>query len=310
MEIRQLRYAVLLDEHRHFGRAARAAFITQPAFSQQIASLERELDVSLFERSQSGTRPTAAGERFLDHARGLLEGLRELETDLRAIAAGSQGALRVGLFGASAGEITPLLIDTYRTMFPGVDLTFHELSMTRQFDELRDRDVDVAIVHPLCEADDIEFDVLFHEPRYAAVPIRNELADASSVSVEDLVDLPFVVAGDGTPGAWRSFWAYGEESDATRRARAKMQTIAEGLAAVAYLNVVDTVPATVTRYHRHPGVAFVPVEDATFSSVAVARRANETSPIVKAFCHVADHVAGEHHAMVPGAVRPAGTQPR
>lgn len=53
MEIRQLRYAVLLDEHRHFGRAAREAFITQPAFSQQIAALEQELAVRLFDRRGS-----------------------------------------------------------------------------------------------------------------------------------------------------------------------------------------------------------------------------------------------------------------
>jgi DNA-binding transcriptional LysR family regulator len=306
MEIRQLRYAVLLDEHRHFGRAARAAYITQPAFSQQIAALERDLGVLLFERRQSGTTPTIAGERLLDHARGVLAGLRVLEEDLRSIAEGSEGVLRVGLFGAAAGEITPLFIDAYRSMLPRVELVFHELSMTRQFDELRDGIVDVAIVHPLYETDDIEFNVLFTEPRFAAVSVRSELADAASVSVDDLTCLPFVLAGTGTPGAWRSFWAYGESSDATRRARAEMQSIAEGLAAVAYLDVVDTVPATVTRYHRHPGVVFVPLEDATFSSVAVARRANETRPIVSAFCQVADRVAHQHHAVVPGAVRPAG----
>lgn len=304
MEIRQLRYAVLLDEHRHFGKAARAAYITQPAFSQQIAALERALGVALFERSPSGTTPTAAGETFLEHARGLLSGLRVLEEDMRSIAEGNEGVLRVGMFGAGAGEITPLLIDAYRSMFPRVEMAFHELSMTRQFDELRNGIVDVAIVHPLCESDDIDFDVLFTEPRFAAVSVRNELADAPSVAVKDLVGLPFVLAGTGTPGPWRSFWAYGESSAATRRAKAEMQSIAEGLSAVAYLDVVDTVPATVTRYHRHPGVAFVPVEDATYSSVAVARRANETRPLVEAFCQVADRVAHEHHVVVPGAVRP------
>ncbi|WP_353987430.1 LysR family transcriptional regulator [Ruicaihuangia caeni] len=305
MEIRQLRYAVLLDEHRHFGRAAQAAYITQSAFSQQIAQLERELGVRLFDRTPAGSTPTEAGTRFLEHARTVLANLAVLQEDVRSIADGHSGVLRVGMFGAGAGEFTPLLVDAYRSAAPGIELVFHELSMTRQFDELLDGVVDVAILHPLCDRDDVAFTPLFDEPRLAALPARHELADADAISVADLAEQPFVLAGTGVPDPWRSFWTCGDPWQGAGRPRAEMRSISEGLAAVAYLRVVDTVPATSARYHRHPGVTFVPLHDASYSSVAVARRADDGRPAVEAFCHLADQLAIEHHAVVPGAVRPA-----
>lgn len=306
MEIRQLRYAVLLDEHRRFARAAQEAFVTQSAFSQQIARLERELGVRLFDRTPAGTVTTPAGERFVEQARRMLTGLVSLESEVRSIGGGRTGILRVGMFGAGAGEFTPLLIDAYRSAMPGMELVFHELSMTRQFDELRAGEVDVAIVHPLCDTDDVAFTPLFDEPRFAALSARHALAEAPSVSVDELVQHPFVLAATGAPGAWRDFWACGNEPRAARSA-AEMHSIGEGLVAVAYLGVVDTVPSTSTRYHRHPGVAFVPLEGAADSSVAVARRSDDHRPAIEAFCHLADQLAAEHYAVVPGAVRPSAT---
>lgn len=306
MEVKQLRHAVLLDEHRSFTRAAQAAFITQSAFSQHIAQLERELGVRLFDRGPAGTAPTAAGERFLERARTVLADLVTLEDDVRSIADGHSGVLRIGMFGAGAGEFTPLLVDAYRGAAKDVELVFHELTMARQFDELLDGVVDVAILHPLCDRDDVHFTPLFDEPRMAAVPSGHDLAGADAVSVADLLDEPFVVAGTGVPHAWRSFWTCGDTGRASSRRGVEMHSIAEGLAAVAYRHVVDTVPATSTRYHRHPGVAFVPLSDASYSSVAVARRSSDTRPAVEAFCFLADQLAQEHHGVVPGAVRLTG----
>lgn len=304
MEIRQLRYAVLLAEQKHFGRAAERAFITQSAFSQQIAILERGLQVRLFDRLPSGIELTAAGEAFINHAYEVLAGITTLEDDIRSIARGHSGLLRVGTFGAGAGEFTPLLMSTFRSSMPDVEIEFHELSMTGQFDELRSGRVDVALLHPLCDDDDVDFTMLFDEPRCAAVANTHRLADAPTVSIGELALESFVTARAGTPASWRNFWAFGDDQHSRKTPRAEMSSISEGLYAVAYLNVVDTVPSTAVRYHRHPGVTFVPLEDASYSSVAIARRKGDTRPAVEAFCELAGRLADEHRSIVPGAVQP------
>ena len=116
MEIRQLRYAVLLDEHRRFARAAQEAFVTQSAFSQQIARLERELGVRLFDRTPAGTVTTPAGERFVEHARRMLTGLVSLESEVRSIGGGGARVLR----GEEALRALPALVRP-PLRFMGVD---------------------------------------------------------------------------------------------------------------------------------------------------------------------------------------------
>jgi hypothetical protein len=83
-----------------------------------------------------------------------------------------------------------------------------------------------------------------------------------------------------------------------------MNSVAEGLAAVAFLGVVDTLPATATRFHRYPGVTYVPLRDASFATVAVARRRTDSRAIVHRFCDVAIEVARRFRSVVPAAVTP------
>ena len=92
MELRALRYFVTVAEERHFGRAAERLHIVQPAVSQQIARLERELGTVLIDRSPRHVRLTAAGERVLDAARETLAA-----ADRVRAAVGEPGAtLRIG----------------------------------------------------------------------------------------------------------------------------------------------------------------------------------------------------------------------
>lgn len=304
VEVRQLRYALLVAEELHFGRAAERAFITQSALSQQIARLERSLGTRLFDRGSTGVRLTAAGERFVERAAVVLTGLHDLQADLKAIADGYTGLLRIGLFGAAAAELTPLIMGAYREALPSVAVEFHELSMTSQAEALTSGTVDVALLHPLFDDDALDCTPLIDEPRCAAVPAQHELAAAPSVSVRDLADEPFVTARSGTPGRWRDFWTCGDLWGAPPQTRAQMSSVSEGLAAVAHLGVVDTVPSSSTRYYRHPGVAFVPLSDASYSTVAVARRRGDPSPAVTSFVELAVSLARQHHAVVPGAVIP------
>lgn len=99
MDIRQLRYALTLAEHRHFGRAAAAVGIAQPPLSKAITQLEAELGVRLFDRTSRGVFPTAAEDALLARARRIDQELSATALDAQRAARGETGSLRVGFIG-------------------------------------------------------------------------------------------------------------------------------------------------------------------------------------------------------------------
>jgi DNA-binding transcriptional LysR family regulator len=304
METRQLRYVVLLAETLHFGRAAELAYISQPAFSQQIARLERELGTKLFDRSSNRVRVTPAGELLVSSAIRLIAELDSAEARVRGLADGAAGSLRVGVFADGAGEMTPLLLTRFQRAFPQVRLAFSELSMTTQLDAVKREAVDVAILRPPILDRDVELHALFAEPRVAVLPRDHALARRADLSVQDLVDEPFVSAAASAPAGWGAFWRCDDDRGRPGRVVAEMTSVAEGLASVAYLGAVDTCPSATARHYAHPGVAYVPLRDAAYASVAVARRRGDDRRTVSAFCAVAADVARRHLAAVPTAVAP------
>jgi DNA-binding transcriptional LysR family regulator len=305
METRQLRYVVLLAETLHFGRAAELAYISQPAFSQQIARLERELGTRLFDRSSNRVRLTPAGELLVERATRLLAELDAAEAQVRRVAEGAAGALRVGVFADGAGELTPLLLSHFRRASPETKLVFRELSMTTQLEALTDGAVDVAILRAPIRHPDVELHALFAEPRMAILPRGHALASRAEVSVEDLVDEPFVTAADDAPVGWGAFWRCDADRGRPGRVVAEMTSVEEGLAGVAYLGAVDTCPSATARHYAHPGVAYVPLRDGAYATVAVAHRRGDDRPAVSAFCTVATEVARRRLSVVPTAVAPA-----
>lgn len=91
-----LRYLAALDEHKHFGRAAMACHITQPALSNALKALEVEFGVAIVKRGRSFGGLTAEGERVLGTAQRMLHERELLQQDLRSIAGKPQGTLRIG----------------------------------------------------------------------------------------------------------------------------------------------------------------------------------------------------------------------
>jgi len=305
MEIRQLRYAVLLAEEQHFGRASARAFITQSALSQQIARLESRLGTRLFERGPRGVVPTPAGDLFLARARRILDDLEDVVEQVHDLAHGVSGTLRIGIFGAGAGELTSVALNAFRDAFPRVVIAIRELSMSTQVSALLEEQVDVAFVHPLFVESRLETLPLLVEPRFAAVPARHAFAEAPELSIQDLEGHLFVTAREGTPAPWRAFWSCEDIWGAGSPRGVEMDSVNEGLAAVAYLGAVDTVPESATRFFPHPDVSFVPLRDATPSTTALVRRRGDPDPLVAAFCELTVRTAERHRGLVPSATAPA-----
>lgn len=289
MDTRQLLLATRLAETLHFGKAAEIENIAQSGLSAQIAKLESELGFRLFERTSHRVSLTHAGQAFIDQARTLLGSMNNTILECRALAENSRGVLKLGFFGDAAGELTHLIFTLFQQSNPDIRLVFTELSMTNQVQALISGKVDAALVRlPICDPR-LELDVMFDEPRVAAVPANHEMAHASILSISDLIEQPFAVAGEGAPIEWADYWSLGSERHEACRIGAYVQSIPESLAAVAYGGAFDTFPLTATRLFSHPGVRYVPLADAPRSSLALATLAGNRSPSVRSLrCCVAE----------------------
>lgn len=281
MDTKQLYMAFRLADTLHFGRAAELENIAQSGLSVQIAKLETELGFRIFARSSHRVSMTDAGQAFIDHARYFLSKMDTSILECRAIAEQNRGALKLGFFGDAAGELTHLILTLFRNANPQTKLVLTELSMTNQVQAIISGRVDAALVRMPIFDPRLEIDLMFDEPRMAAVPASHEMAGATILRVTDLVDQPFAVAAEGAPPEWAAYWSLGSETQESVRVAAYVQSIPESLAAVAYGGAFDTFPLAATRMFPHPGVRYVPMADAPRSALALATLAGNRSPGVR-----------------------------
>jgi len=122
MELRQLRAFVEVATLGHFGHAAQRLHLTQPALTQRIQALERELGFQLLERNAREVKLAPAGVVLLPHARRLVEAEDQALLDLKAYSAGTIGRIRIAYQGAGDVALAGSIIAEYRRRFPGVDV--------------------------------------------------------------------------------------------------------------------------------------------------------------------------------------------
>ena len=283
MELRQIRFFIRLAETLHFGRAAEKEYVAQSVISLQISKLETELGAKLLDRSSHRVRLTEAGEAFLVRAKEITATVALGAQEAREAASPDTRLFRVGIFGEGAGPVTHHILRAFTRAHPTVDLHYVELSMVNQLDSVVDGDVDVALIRLPITDHRVRVDPLLEEPRVAGVPVDHPLASATDLSVDDLLDLPFAVAGEGAPAEWRSYWSFDEQRGSTSRVGAEVRSIPESLATIAYRNAVDTLPSTAAAMFPHAGVRYVPLRDAEPTRLAVVTRAGDTSPLADSF---------------------------
>lgn len=144
--LRQLHFVDALARFRHFGLAAEACAVTQPALSMQIKALEDSLGAKLFERGARQVRLTGLGEEIALRARDILRAVGELEDLARTRRDGPGGRLRLGVIPTIAPYLLPRLIGDLGARYPGVDLQLRETQTERLITELRDGRLDTALV--------------------------------------------------------------------------------------------------------------------------------------------------------------------
>jgi DNA-binding transcriptional LysR family regulator len=293
VELRQLHLFVTLAEELHFRRAAEQAHIAQPALSDHIRRIERELGVQLFERTSHYVRLTDAGRLFLHETRKALVQVDRAVEVAQCAARGELGALRVGLGGLVGSEITSRLLRTFSSRYPAVRLTLREAELGDPSAGLHGCEVDVAVLRlPVDRQDRLELTVLLSESAVAIMADDHPLVGRGAVPMQELARSPFVAAPTSA-GVTRDFWLGEPDADGrSREIAAEARTVEELLETIAASDAVALVPASSQRFHARPGIAFANVPDVAPSVVAVARRRGDQSPLARAFAGLAAEVAG------------------
>jgi LysR family hydrogen peroxide-inducible transcriptional activator len=182
----QFEYAVAVATHGHFGKAAVACNVSQPALSAQIQKLERELDITLFDRSRQPVLPTDLGRQVLDQARVVLREVAHLQELRDANAGVIAGELRVGVLPTLAPYLLPRFLRPLMTEHPSLRLVVEELRTSQVLQALRDDSIDIGLIATDPEATDLTHRALFREPMVVYAHARHALARQRTVHPDDL----------------------------------------------------------------------------------------------------------------------------
>lgn len=144
--LKQLRYFEALARHGHFGRAAEACAVSQPALSMQIRGLEAALGTALFDRGARQVRLTGFGEEFAHRVRDILRSVDELAELARASRDRLVGRLRLGVIPTIAPYLLPTLIPRLTRAYSGIDIHVRETLTPKLLEELMAGRIDTAIV--------------------------------------------------------------------------------------------------------------------------------------------------------------------
>lgn len=148
IEVRQARYFLAVAEALHFGRAAEQLAMSQPPLSQAILQLERQLDVTLFDRSGRQVTLTETGRAFAAECRKLLAAAQQAQEVATQAEAGLVGTLRIGVVTSALSEPLLSTLAAFRHARPRVDLQITEVDTASGQHALLQHEIDVAVIRP------------------------------------------------------------------------------------------------------------------------------------------------------------------
>jgi DNA-binding transcriptional LysR family regulator len=192
MELRHLRYFVMVAEELHFGRAASRLSISQPPLSQQIRQLEDELGFPLLFRNKHRVELTEAGKVFLEEARLILARTEKAQIAAERAHQGATGRLEIAFVGSTTYNIVPW-VQKYRILFPSVHLVLHQMKTENQLQALHEGSIHMGVVRSQVQSPFLMNNLIQHEPLVVVIPESHPLSNRKTLRVEDLANEPFII---------------------------------------------------------------------------------------------------------------------
>jgi DNA-binding transcriptional LysR family regulator len=306
----QLRNFVTVAEDGQMTRAARKLCLAQPALSQAISQLERELGLVLFERHARGVTLTPAGEAFLPKARAAIEAADDALRTAHTLVRAASGAMDVGFVGPAPIVNAPELFGAFADAHPDAKVSFRELpfpySPTRSWLE----EVDVAFSPPPMAERGVRVQRVRLEPRAVVVPEDHPLAERSELAVADVLDELFIAYHPDVQPAWAGFGSFDDHRGKLARVTDERARIPpQMLTMMATRSAITAVPLSDARLIQEVlrGVVAIPVRDADPAVLSLVWLEDKRNPCVQSLVALAQSLLESNGA---GHVRTLAAGPR
>ncbi len=196
LELRHLRYFVTVAEMLHFGRAAKALYISQPPLSRQVRDLESWVGVPLLNRSAKAVTLTEAGAVFLQESKRILGDISVSVQKAQRTAAGEMGSLAIAFDPLFDSGLLAGIRDALTQSYPDVRLSEHRVYSDEQAGMIRRGSFDAGfLLLPAADGDQLTREPLFREAAVALVSAAHPLSRKTEVTVKDLARYPVLEVG-------------------------------------------------------------------------------------------------------------------
>ncbi|OGO93589.1 MAG: DNA-binding transcriptional regulator OxyR [Coxiella sp. RIFCSPHIGHO2_12_FULL_42_15] len=182
---------------RHFGKAAKRCFVSQPTLSTQLKKVEEELGLSLFERTNKSVMITPVGEQILEQAKKILHHLESIKKMAESSKDSLSGSFRLGIIPTLGPYLLPYILKGIKSALPKLELIIYENKTEVILSELHHGYLDAIILALPIKHEGLIQQHLFHEPFYIALPKQHQLASQEKISMKAIQEETLLLLEEG-----------------------------------------------------------------------------------------------------------------
>ncbi|ENV48037.1 DNA-binding transcriptional regulator HcaR [Acinetobacter brisouii] len=193
MELRHLRYFIMVAEELNFSKAALKLYTAQPSLSQQIKDLEEYVGVKLLHRTKRKVELTEEGKVFLERAKITLAEADKAVTMARQVAKSKKHLLTIGFVPVAEMKVFPYVLPNLRVQNPDLKIELLSMNNTNQIDALKKGELDVAFIRENLNNDEIQSQFVLREPLIFLLHKDHPLAKYDRIPVKALNGIDFII---------------------------------------------------------------------------------------------------------------------
>jgi DNA-binding transcriptional LysR family regulator len=195
MDIRTIEAFLVLASQLNFTKSANMIYLSQPAFSRQISSLEDEMDCKLFTRNKRKVELTEEGKIFARHAQSLYDEYCKMTLQMKRLKNDTHGRLNIGFLQDLPQNTFIPIIREFKASHKNIEFIFQDFPMGKILDKIRLKELDAAfsLSDNILDYQDISYMCLTRLPMYVVVPREHPLKDRASLAIKELKDEKFVM---------------------------------------------------------------------------------------------------------------------